>query len=302
MNEAKEHSSSLDSSMQNLEIRRMSFEELKLVMDWAKNEGWNPGKYDYVGYYDQNPEGFLLLSLNDQPIGSISIVKHRTNFAFIGLFIIVPEFRGKGYGTHLWNHALNELKTFSCIGLYSVPQQKTRYNSSGFLTQFSVKRREIKELPSTQSNNNELEAINQGNLNLLSNYDQDIWGSSRAPFFSALIQKTEGYHGFISFDETTREVNGYGIARPCQEGYRVSLYAKSFETAQELASHLLSQLNPGTKVIFDIPDRNPFSNAFSEYFHLKLIESACTEAMFKGERSADESSKNCYGLLSQELG
>ncbi len=293
------------SEIRKIEIREMQPQELELAMSWAVDEGWNPGKHDHLAYYQQDPAGFLVLHLSGQPIGSISMVRHSNTFAFIGLFIVLPEYRSQGFGKMLWNEALKRLETFSSVGLYAVPQQISRYRKSGFFDRYGVSHLELPELSSAGSSspNSCLEGINENNLDLLSESDKVNWGSSRASFFNTLFtKKGDECYGFLSFDQETGAVNGYGIARPCQEGFRVGpLYAKSFECAKNLVDQLLSCLDQGTKVIFDVPERNEFSAMFAEYFNLNLVNEACTQAMFKGGET-ETRTNICYGLLSLEIG
>ena len=47
---------------QNYHFRRMQADELQIAIDWAQQEGWNPGLHDAETFYQADPDGFLLLS------------------------------------------------------------------------------------------------------------------------------------------------------------------------------------------------------------------------------------------------
>lgn len=92
-------------------IRRMDKEDVGLAMEWAAQEGWNPGLTDGDCFYVTDPEGFFIGELSGVPVGCISAVAYDDTFGFIGLYIVRPEYRGKGYGIRLWNAAMEYLGT-----------------------------------------------------------------------------------------------------------------------------------------------------------------------------------------------
>ncbi|MBU3954507.1 MAG: GNAT family N-acetyltransferase, partial [Proteobacteria bacterium] len=91
-------------------IRTMTRGELDLVVEWADAEGWNPGRFDADCYFKADPTGFLVGLLKGEPIASISVVKYGKTFAFLGFYLVVPAFRGKGYGLKIWRHGMKTVK------------------------------------------------------------------------------------------------------------------------------------------------------------------------------------------------
>jgi len=112
-------------------IRPANREELDMVIDWSAKEGWNPGLYDADAFYKTDPKGFFLGFLNDKPIASISAVSYNDKFGFLGLYIVIPEYRDKGYGIRIWNEGIRHLPTQN-IGLDGVVSQQENYKKSGF--------------------------------------------------------------------------------------------------------------------------------------------------------------------------
>lgn len=84
--------------------RTMTRDEVAGAIDWAAQEGWNPGRHDAATFHAADPQGFFLGELDGEPIASISVVKYGAGFAFLGLYIVRPEFRGRGHGWALWQH------------------------------------------------------------------------------------------------------------------------------------------------------------------------------------------------------
>lgn len=115
------------------EYRRATLSELKDVLEWAAGEGWNPGLDDAAAFYTADPNGFFVaVDGSGQLQASISVVNHTPDFAFLGLYIVRPRFRGQGIGLGLWNHAVQHAGTRT-IGLDGVAAQQDNYVSSGFV-------------------------------------------------------------------------------------------------------------------------------------------------------------------------
>ena len=114
-----------------LVIRNTSEHELNLALEWAAAEGWNPGLDDTKCFYAADPKGFLLGELDGKPIGCISAVAYDNAYGFLGLYIVAPEYRGKGFGLKLWHAAMAYMNGRN-IGLDGVLAQQANYRKSGF--------------------------------------------------------------------------------------------------------------------------------------------------------------------------
>ena len=105
---------------------------LEQVLGWAREEGWGPGLEDAGAFHAADPGGFLIGWLGTLPIGSISLVRYGEEQAFLGLFIVRPAFRGRGFGKALWQAAMDRAGART-IGLDAVPAQVGRYAAAGFV-------------------------------------------------------------------------------------------------------------------------------------------------------------------------
>ena len=112
-------------------VRCMTLDDLELVLGWAADEGWNPGKEDATAFLAADPKGFFVKEVNGTPAAAISVVNHSKDFAFLGLYLCRPEFRGQGYGMEIWRTGLAHAGA-RCIGLDGVPEQQDNYVKSGF--------------------------------------------------------------------------------------------------------------------------------------------------------------------------
>ena len=60
----------------DLVIKTASRSELDLAIDWAAQEGWNPGLADAACFHAADPEGFLIGFIGREPVGCISMVRY----------------------------------------------------------------------------------------------------------------------------------------------------------------------------------------------------------------------------------
>jgi len=91
------------------QIRVAHRDELDTMLQWAAEEGWNPGLYDAAAFFAADPGGFLIGLLEGEPIASISVVRYSDDYGFLGLYLVRPRYRGRGYGLRLWNAGLSHL-------------------------------------------------------------------------------------------------------------------------------------------------------------------------------------------------
>ena len=113
-------------------IRNATRDELDVILDWAAREGWNPGLADTGPFHAADPGGFLIAFMKDEPVGCISVVRYDASFGFLGLYIVRPEHRGRGYGMRLWQAGLAHLQGCT-VGLDGVVAQQANYARSGFV-------------------------------------------------------------------------------------------------------------------------------------------------------------------------
>ena len=110
----------------------MSRAEVDELMGWAAAEGWAPGLGDADALWRADPGGFLAARVGGRMVAGIAAVHSGPDFAFLGAFICLPEWRGQRIGARLIRWALE-----SCgdrvVGLDGVPEQVPFYRRLGFV-------------------------------------------------------------------------------------------------------------------------------------------------------------------------
>ena len=265
----------------------MSLDDLRIAIGWAASEGWNPGLDDAETFHSIDPEGFLMGWLDGQPIGSISAVDWGSGFGFIGLYIVLPEFRGQGYGIKLWQAAMDRLAD-KTIGLDGVVAQQDNYARSGF--RFAHRNLRFEGTAGSLAGDSYGRETTISDLPELMNLDTTP--SQRATYFSRWLQQKRAI--------TLRGAESALVCRPCHRGVKLGpVIAPSREEAQRLIGSACSRLSPETPVFLDIPETNSEAVALAEENGMTLQFE--TARMYHGEQPNFEH-RSWFGVTTLELG
>jgi GNAT superfamily N-acetyltransferase len=110
----------------------MTRDELDLAVEWAAQEGWNPGLADADCFYAADPQGFQIGYLGEEPVGCISVVRYHDSFGFLGFYIVRPEQRGRGFGYRLGKQVCSALRAAQSGWTASCPSRTTTGGQGSF--------------------------------------------------------------------------------------------------------------------------------------------------------------------------
>ena len=249
-------------------IRTADRADLDWMLDWAAAEGWNPGREDPAAFWAADPGGFFISEVDGQPAACISVVNHSADFAFLGLYICHPDFRGHGFGIALWTHALAHAEGRT-VGLDGVADQQDNYARSGFLRQGGTSRFEG-QWPKAEPHPT-LRLAHPADIPALLQMDAQATGISRPSFMTAWLRQTETRRTIVSVEN--RHINGFATARLCRAGVKIGpVIAERRDIAVQLISNAAAELGQN-QVVIDVPGsqnwladhllRRDFSTTFS---------------------------------------
>jgi len=276
-------------------IKTMSRKEIDLTIKWAAKEGWNSGLHDANCYYSADPKGFFVGLLDAEPIATISVIKYGKSFGFLGLYIVKPEFRGKGYGIQIWNAGLDYLKGCN-IGLDGVVDQQENYKKSGFKLAYRNIRYEGSGggTPSKKSNIVQLSTLPFETIN---SYDRPFFPESRSHFLKVWINQPDSYSLGIM---QNGKLAGYGVIRKCLSGYKIGpLFANSLELSDSLFLALKSNIKISDSVYLDIPEINSAAIELAKHHNMKVTFE--TARMYTGDQPKISLTR-LFGVTSFEIG
>lgn len=286
----------MDGPADGYRIRTMTRAEVALALDWAAAEGWNPGLHDAGCFHAADPDGFLLGELEGEPIASISVVRYGSDFAFLGLYIVRPAFRGRGYGWRLWQAGMGRLAGRT-VGLDGVVAQQANYRRSGFGFAWRNQRlagvAESSGPPPAQ-----VVGLSEVPLADLLDYDRAFFPAGRAGFLRCWIAQPDG--AALAWRGPDGRLRGYGVVRRCRSGYKIGpLFADDEAIAEALFTALCAHVPAGTPVFLDVPEPNAAALALGERHGLSLAFE--TARMYTGT-PPDLPLARHYGITTFELG
>jgi GNAT superfamily N-acetyltransferase len=278
-----------------LEIKPADNAGVALLLQWAKAEGWNPGLDDAQPFHAADPDGFLLGIRDGEIVSGISVVASGPAFGFLGLYIVKPEHRGKGFGMQTWQAGLAYLGDRT-IGLDGVVAQQENYARSGFVLahrsiRFGRTARSIFAL------HTDVQQITPSDIADIVAFDAMHYGAERAAFLAQWLNDLGGRRGFMI--KNGSRVIGYGVIRPCYKGFKIGpLFAADANSAESLfqAMTRTKEIEP---IFIDMPEPNAERLRMMERLGFTPVFE--TARMYRG-RAPNLPLHAIYGLTSFELG
>ncbi len=213
----------------NVETRVLMAEEVRLLVDWAGAEGWNPSSADDDAFRAADPEGFIGCFVDGKLVAGISAVAYSASFGFIGLYICHPDYRGQGFGMRVWQAGMARLAGRT-IGLDGVPEQQANYANMGFVKAYETVRWSG---PAKTICGGSIFAtpVKPGQLDEISAFDARFFPDERRDFLKSWLSAPR--KAFVVAKKSP--LDGYAVLRKCAVGYKLGpLFANDFETSVQL--------------------------------------------------------------------
>jgi Acetyltransferase (GNAT) family. len=274
----------------------MSAGDVALAVEWAAQEGWNPGLHDAECFRAADPRGFFIGEWRGEPVACLSAVAYGEDFGFIGLYIVKPAFRGRGFGMRVWQHGMDYLRNRN-VGLDGVVAQQANYRKvriSAGLSQHPLSGRRARHRSGRALRR--LAACLGAALRVAERLRSTMLSPARERFLAAWLAQP-GVMTRVAV--RNGQVAGYGVLRRCLTGYKIGpLFADSNEIAARLFSALTSSI-AGEVFFFDVPEINAHAIALAVRHGMTSVFE--TARMYTREQPAI-SIERVFGATSFELG
>jgi hypothetical protein len=278
--------------MRMQELRTISLTELSTVIKWAENEGWNPGVNDADSFFAADPDGYFGGFVDGELVASISAVRYQNEFAFIGLYIVLPEFRGKRLTKNLVDKAL-EITQGIVTGIDGVVAMQQSYSNYGF----RIAHRNIRyEGLIPEINDIHDACIETKSAEAVRDLDLENFGVARNEFLESWIKQNNALTLLIDEGKNKR---GYTTVRKCASGYKIApLFADSPEIAMQLFAGIRNRIGGSAQFCIDVPEPNQAAVSIIKSFNMAPIFE--TARMYRGKWELPL--KKVFGITSFELG
>lgn len=240
----------------------MSRSDVDIMIDWAADEGWNPGLRDADPFYATDPDGFLVGELDGRPVATISVVTYGERFGFLGFYIVHPDFRGRRFGLRIWQAGMSYLGDRN-VGLDGVVAQQDNYRRSGFVYAYGNQRYQGS---GGGDGADGVVRLSDVPFDEIAAYDAGCFALERRDFLAAWLSTYEGYA--VIGDGA---LQGFGVIRPCRSGHKIGpLFCDDSAVADRIYRALIATV-PGEPVFLDIPLPNAEAGALTRRYAMEPV-------------------------------
>jgi GNAT superfamily N-acetyltransferase len=281
--------------MDDVVIRRARESEIFLFLDWARDQGWNPGLHDGECHSAIDPEGWYIAEVGGEVAGTVAIGNYDAHYSHGGFFIIREDMRSRGIGWNLSSTAIRHAGSRN-LGIDGVYEMQDKYSSRmGFrFSHRNIRWRGIakgKKQP-------DLCSVQDVPFHVLLAYDSLHFPAERKAFLEKWIHVPDSWSS-ACYESGVLE--GYGVIRRCHEGFKIG---PLFADSPVIASRILDDLTAGDEVrgqpfFFDTPEPN--NDAVRMARERKMEEIFGTARMYSREIPALPLNR-IFGVTSFEMG
>ena len=263
------------------------------AVDWAAEEGWNPGLDDPERFLSADPGSFLATEQAGEIVGTVSCALYGDDYGFIGFFIVRSDLRGRGVGSPLFDRALARAGG-RIVGLDAVLEQQAFYERRGFMLAHRNVRWRAMGGGDPPAGLMELSSVAFPEL---VEFDAAVFGAERARFLRVWTDRPPGHA--LAFPRDGR-LAGYGVLRRCRVGAKVGpLLADDEEVAEALLAGLVAAAGAGNEVFVDMPAANPRAGRVRDAQEME--PSFETARMYRNGRPAEDVQR-VFGVTTLEFG
>lgn len=286
-----------------LKIRNMTRSESEALVSWAAREGWNPGLHDAELFWATDPKAFIAAELEGKLIGGGAITSYNGGeFGFMGLFIVHPDYRSRGFGNTLWHmrrqRLLDRLRPGASIGMDGVFDMQPYYAKGGFVFSHRNLRfqTEIIEPPALLPDEANVVPLAAVSFDEVLAYDSTCFPAERPQFLKGWTAQADALAvGYLH----EGRLAGYGVVRRCQTGCKIGpLFANNQSIADALYAPL-ARFAIGGPLFLDAPENNPAAMAFVA--ERNMTEVFGCARMYLGP-FPDVAHERIFGVTTFELG
>jgi hypothetical protein len=278
-------------------IRRLEESRLDTMLDWAADEGWNPGLDDAHAFHAADPDGFRGLFVDDELVVTISAVRYDSQYAFVGFYICRAEHRGEGLGLQLFQTTL-DTTTATTIGLDGVTEQEPNYARSGFVAAHRSVR--FGGRPNVASAfDSRVRTLGAPDVAKVDAYERGarVFPADRRTFLERWLGSPRS---IAMATERDGAIDGYGVIRQCRSGYKIGpLFCDGRASAAMLVGALVSAVGTEDEVFLDVPYPNSDAVRFAR--DIGLEPTFETVRMYRGP-DPEIALGNVFGITTFELG
>ena len=164
----------------------MTLQDIHFGLELSLAAGWNQAEADWTMLLEQSALGSFIACMNGVNAGTVTTITYPERFSWVGMLLVVPEFRRLGIGTALLGAAIEALRDKGAICLDATPEGKKLYATLGFQEVYRLTRWLRKPAPLVIQPGSGCLPLRSGIFPAILQYDFPVFGADRSRILSAL--------------------------------------------------------------------------------------------------------------------
>src|SRR3984893_16518010 len=196
-------------------LRTMTKLDIPSGMRLKEIAGWNQTAQDWERFLTASPGGCFVAELDGEVCGTATTISYEERFAWVGMVLVDPEFRGRGVGAKLLARAIEHLDAckISTIKLDATPLGKPLYEKLGFVSEYEIERWTLRASSAWSTKtyrSRPPELLPPDFLDSIFELDRESFGADRSSLLESLHQEVPEFTFAI---RNANIVEGYGFGR-----------------------------------------------------------------------------------------
>lgn len=234
-----------------MHLRTMTMADIPAGMRLKHLAGWNQTTADWRCFLESSPRGCFAVEVDGNVVGTAATIVYEQRFAWIGMVLVDPEFRGRGIGTCLLRKAVEHLDEIGIrtMKLDATPAGRPIYQKLGFQDEYEIERWLLNRPAPDAAPAAGLRSVSDRVLRL----DRETFGADRGSLLRSLAAENPD---FVMAAEREGEMAGYTFGRRGTLADHLGPWiARDEETAKQLLDEFLGRSKRGTIFVDALKDR-----------------------------------------------
>jgi GNAT superfamily N-acetyltransferase len=283
-------------------LRTMTKLDIPSGMRLKEIAGWNQTAQDWERFLTASPGGCFVADLDGGVCGTATTISYEQRFAWVGMVLVDPEFRGRGVGGKLLARAIEHLDggKISTIKLDATPLGKPLYEKLGFVSEYEIERWIVRtsSLPSTKTRGSRPPGLlSPDSLDSIFGLDRDIFGADRGSLLESLHREAPDLTFAIG---NANIVEGYAFGRRgCFADHLGPWMATDAQVARQLLEAFLACCGQDT-IVVDCLKSNTMARSLLQSFGFTY--SRPLTRMYRGANLHPGRAERLCAILGPEFG
>jgi len=234
-----------------MNLRTMTTADIAAGMRLKDLAGWNQTPADWRCFLESSPWGCFAAEVEGKVVGTAATIVYEGRFAWIGMVLVDPEFRGRGIGTRLLEKTIEHLDAIgiATMKLDATPAGRPIYQKLGFSDEYEIQRWLLKRPGLQAATARGPHPVAESVLRL----DREIFGADRGSLLRSLAAENPD---FAMTTERNGEIAGYTFGRRGTLADHLGPWmARDEKTAAALLDEFLGRARRETIFVDALKDR-----------------------------------------------